>query len=518
MNNQSVPLTSIPARRGLTLDQVWLFAGVAFVALRVLLTPIPPHDFWWHAATGRLIAETGAIPPADAFSYTRAGEPFYNQSWLAQLLMYGLYSLGGPPLLVAVQALVLAAAYGLLILLCARRSGEVRLSVGLFLLLALPASFDNWIVRPQSYAIPLFIAYLFALTAWRDPEGLHDPAAARTAWRPLVLLPVLGALWVNLHGSFVLGGALIALTFVGEAVARLLAARSGEQPPAARPPLWHLVAAGALTGLSWLANPGGWQVLGYVRDLLSSSQVTQLVTEWAPPTIRTPNGAIFFLFLIAGAVILTYARRRPDPVDMLIAGAFLWLALGASRNNIWFIAAATPLLVRQAAAWRREDRPRKPAFQGMPALNAAIIGVIGLALLVALPWVKPALDLPSEFGAVVDAKLTPVEAVRAMQADAARPERLFHAMSYGSYLIWASPEQKVWIDPRIELYPFEQWQEYQLLSGGLEAERLLGDYDVDGLLLSNEEQGALVDWAKGRPAEWELRYEDEQASYFARAR
>lgn len=503
--------------RGLTLDQVWLFAGVAFIALRVLLTPIMPHDFWWHIATGREIVATGAIPTVDSFSYTRAGEPFYNQSWLAQLLMFGLYQLGGPALLLLVQAVVVALAYGLLLRLAIRQSGSLRLSVGFLLLGTLPASFDNWLVRPQTYALPLFIGTLFMLTAWRDPRGprAEDAARARVFWPPLLLLPAIGALWVNLHGSFVLGGALIGLTFIGEGLRRLVGRRAGGLVRPAEPPLLHLLIAGALTGLAWLANPGGLQVLGYVRNLLGSSQVTSLVSEWSPPTIRDPNGVVFFLFLIAALVILAYARRRPDPVDMLLAGAFLWLGLGAGRNNIWFVAVATPLLVRQLAAWRPEGAAARPAYQGLPALNAALAGLIALLLLLALPWVKPWLGLPPEVGALVHPS-TPVAAVERLREDRARPARLFHAMGYGSYLIWAAPEQKVWADPRIELYPLEQWLDYNQLSAGLAADELLGRYAVDGLLLSNEEQAGLVAWATARPAQWELRYSDEQASYFVR--
>jgi hypothetical protein len=87
-------------------------------------------------------------------------------------------------------------------------------------------------------------------------------------------------------------------------------------------------------------------------------------------------------------------------------------------------------------------------------------------------------------------------------------------MSFGSYLIWATPEQLVWADPRIELYPFAQWRDYQQLSAGREVERLLAAYAIDGLLLSRREQGALIDWAVARPEQWELRYSDASTSYF----
>ena len=480
-----------------TLDQVWLVAALALVAFRSLLVPIPPHDFWWHLATGRIIATQGQIPTVDSFSYTRTGEPFYNQSWLAQLLFYTLHQIGGIPLLLLTQALVLTAAYALLLHLSVRQSGRLRLSAGLLLLGTIPASFDNWMVRPQTYAIPLFISYLAILTHWRRTGSPR--------WM-LFILPVLGTVWVNLHGSFVLGGLLILLTFVAECVRRGVKGM-GEQE---QPPLGQLFLVGLLTGAGWLINPRGWQVLGYVGNLLGSSQVTQLVTEWAPPTIREPSGAIFFLFVIAAIVILSYAGRPPDPVDIFVAVVFLWIALGAGRNTIWFVAVATPLLARQLATWR----PRVgSAFQGIALLNAAIITLIMILLIAALPWIKPHLGLPPNLGPLIDRE-TPVAAVEFLRNDVPRPQRLFHAMSVGSYLIWSAPEQLVWADPRIELYPGTQWRDYQQLSAGREVERLLAAYAIDGLLLSRREQGALIGWAAARPEQWELRYSDASTSYF----
>ncbi|MFP4438209.1 MAG: hypothetical protein ACLFVO_13245 [Chloroflexaceae bacterium] len=532
-----VPQTSVQqaVRQFPTLDHVWLFAAVALIALRPLLTPIPPHDFWWHMATGRLIVQTGAIPTVDQFSYTQAGEPFYNQGWLAQVLMYGIHSLGGVPLLLVVQAAVVALTYGLLLLLCIRRSGALRLSVGVLLMTTMPLSFDNWNVRPQTYAFPLFIAFLYILTMWRLRDSAQDATSqSLLKGHRLWLLPLLMVVWVNLHGSFVLGGALIAMTFVGEWLRRFIADRReaaawatrpiGEAedvlhrpPQPTRPPLMPLVVWGAVTALALLINPRGLEVLAYVRDLLSTSAVTSLVTEWAPPTIRDIGGMIFFLFVMFSVAVLTYARRRPDLVDMLFAAAFFWLALGAVRNIVWFGMVMTPLLVVLLAARNPVDADTpvtQTRFQGLPAMNWVLIGILSLLLLLGLPWVKPALDLPPELGSLLDQD-TPVAATTFMRADAQRPERLFHAMSAGSYLIWAAPEQSVFIDPRIELYPMEQWHDYINLSNGENVDALLAKYQIDGLLLDNEQQEALLEHVRADPA-WDVRYEDAQSTYLVR--
>jgi hypothetical protein len=494
----------------LTLDHVWLAAGLMLIALRPLLTSIPPFDFWWHLATGRAIVAQGAIPTVDAFSYTQPGQPFYNQGWLAELLMYGLYQLGDVQLIALVQALVMALAYGLLLRLCVIRSGRLRLSVALLLLTTLPLSFTNWVVRPQSYTFPLFVGFLTILTEYRLGRSNR-----------LWLMPLLMVLWVNMHGAFVLGLVLIGITFVGEMLKSLKKSRTQELRTENRSEstdttsqfsilntqffLWS-----ALTGLATLINPRGLGVLSYVRNLLGSNAVTKLVEEWAPPTIRDAggNGLIFFLFLIGAAVVLIYARTRPDLTDMLLFGAFLWLALGATRNIVWFGFVATPLVAAQAATLLPAPAARR--HPGSLVLNAMLIGLLSLMLLIGLPWVKPAL-LPPMFGALLSED-TPVAAVQFMRSESTRPSHLFHTEGFGSYLMWAAPEQPVFIDTRIELYPYEQWVDYINLGQANNVAQLLRKYDIDGLLLNKKRQAALVEAARADSA-WQLRYEDEQVIY-----
>jgi hypothetical protein len=521
----------------LTLDHVWLAAGLMLIALRPLLTSIPPFDFWWHLATGRAIVMQGAIPTVDTFSYTRAGQPFYNQGWLAELLMYGLYRLGDVHLIVIVQSLVMALAYGLLLRLCIIRTGRLRLSVALLLLTTLPLSFTNWVVRPQSYTFPLFVGFLTILTEYRLGRSNR-----------LWLMPPLMALWVNMHGAFVLGLALIGITFVGELLKTFRRPRTKSKEERTKPAvsvvethregltdnrqqttndgrratdiasqfsilnsqffLWS-----ALTALATLLNPRGLGVLSYVGNLLGSNAVTTLVEEWAPPTIRDAggNGLIFFLFLIGAATVLIYARARPDLTDMLLFGAFLWLALSATRNIVWFGFIATPLVAAQAATLLPAPAARRPP--GSSVLNAMLIGLLGLLLLIGLPWVKPML-LPPSFGALLSED-TPVAAVEFMRGEPARPRHLFHTEGFGSYLMWAAPEQPVFIDTRIELYPYEQWVDYINLGQANNVAQLLHKYDIDGLLLNKKRQAALVEVARADPA-WQMRYEDEQAIYLVR--
>jgi hypothetical protein len=279
------------------------------------------------------------------------------------------------------------------------------------------------------------------------------------------------------------------------------------------PALSPLLLWGAATALALLINPRGFEVIGYVRNLLGTTAVTSLITEWAPPTIRQLDGVIFFLFLCMNICVLIYSRRRPDPTDVILFFAFLWNALSARRNIVWFGFVATQLLAVQAATLigtRRSSR----RIDDRPTLNAVLMGVLGVFLAIALPWWRSALPPPLA-GALVTED-TPVAAVAFLRDQSHRPRRLFHASGYGSYLIWQAPEQPVFIDPRIELYPIEQWRDYIDISGAKNAAMLLQRYDIDALLLDAVHQKPLIEFAR-KDGSWVERYKDDHTVYFSRA-
>ena len=515
-----------------TLIHVWIAALFAAILLRTFLMPVPPYDLWWQLAMGRLIVETGGIPTHDVFSFTQAGQPYYDQPWLAQLVMYGLHRVGGVPLLLVVQAALVSLAYAILLRLCVLRTGAAKLSVGL-LLLTMPVTATTWTPRSQMFALPLFVAFLFILSDWR--LGLRRAASA-TGGDALWLLPPLMVLWVNLHGSFVLGGVLVALTFAGVWLERSLAAPdlAAEDPDTRKelrsgpaPSLRPLVLWGALTAAAILLNPRGVGVLGYVANLTLDPTIRSIVTEWEVTTIASPDGKAFFAFASVVALVLAFARRRLDPVDVLLAMAFFWLALSGRRHAVWFGLVAAPLLVVQAASLARPraaslarpraaslTRPRDGSLgggQGNRTLNIAFLSMFALLLFAVLPWTKPRLALPPRVRSVIS-ESTPVNAVRFLREDPSPPERVFQSEGYGSYLMWAAPERTVFIDTRIELYPVEQWLDYQRLGAGLLLDTLVRRYDLDGLLIDNKRQARLLAEIGGRQ-EWEVRYSDDHTTY-----
>ena len=78
------------------LTRVHLFAGILLFGLLAMTArnALDP-DLWWHLRTGQWIVETGHIPHADPFSFTRVGSPWVAHEWLSELIFYELWKFAG---------------------------------------------------------------------------------------------------------------------------------------------------------------------------------------------------------------------------------------------------------------------------------------------------------------------------------------------------------------------------------------------------------------------------------------
>lgn len=508
---------SLSNRRFPTLTHIWVAALFTVIIVRALAWPIPPNDFWWQAAYGRWIVEHGAIPRVDHFSFTQAGKPYFDQPWLAQLLLFVVYSAGGAALSLLLLTVSLLLTYWLILKVCTARTANLKLSAGL-ILLSLPVAMTNWSVRSQALAMPLFAATLAVLTHWR----LGGSAAGEAEGSPrhcLWLLPILMLLWVNLHGSFVLGGVMIAVTFAVEGASRMVRGRRGMTAadvvehsgpvPRFAPLVWW----GALAALAILVNPRGMAIFQYVFGLVENPAIQTFVEEWMPPTIHTVVGKAFFGWALLVAALTVAARRWPDPVDGSLAGVFLLLALSAERHVIWFALASLPLIAGQAAGLSA-FKARLPASAGRRGINLSLLALMAFAVGLVLPPIKTRLPVGPTMRPLLDPR-TPVDAVRALRNDREAPDRLFHSEAVGSYLMWAAPERKVFVDVRVMLYPPAFLEDYRRISAGIGADSLLRIYGIEGLLLENERQAALLAWAE-ESGDWEIRHRDSAASYLVR--
>src|SRR5262249_45092221 len=93
-------------------------------------------DFWWHLRTGRYIGAKRALPTPDPFAWTTQRAPLayptegrtrqfnLTHEWLAQVLLFGGWSLGGFAGVVAMRAASMVMVCALIAAMVWRRSGS----------------------------------------------------------------------------------------------------------------------------------------------------------------------------------------------------------------------------------------------------------------------------------------------------------------------------------------------------------------------------------------------------------
>jgi hypothetical protein len=494
-------------RWGVPIDLLWPLVILAGLTVYVSLIPLPPNDFWWHLKIGELIHTTSCIPTTNIFAWTLpADTPFTYGAWLGEYLLYRLYHLGGLPLVIFTRTLLATFTFALVGYEAQRRAGSWRIAA-LGVVFAGLMSLNNLIVRPQIWSWLPFMIFYILLSRYVDGK-------ISRFW--LLLCPVLMIFWVNAHGAFVLGPVLVGMFLAGEAL------RS----------LFHLEAALPWKKIGWLGfilllslittavNPQFVGIYGYVFNMMTDRPSQGLVVEWQSPT---PNGIaniVFFVSIVMVLLVLTYSRYTLTPTSALLLVGFLWLAWTGQRYVVWYGMVAMPLLIEALDELIPRCYVHAPSSRHW--LNLLLILLLWVPVIAVQPWFVEAMPFPETYwdrvwrdvdvGPLLDVR-NPVAAVHYLKEHPGG--RLFNEMGYGSYLIWAVPEQRVFIDPRVELYPYEQWMDYIRIGRGMRYNEILSEYGVDRMLLDVAQQEDLVRLLPEDPL-WEMEYEDAYAQVWRR--
>jgi hypothetical protein len=413
-------------KRSDTAPLLWLGLVLSITLAIAFLLTVTPQDFWWYLRIGHDTLSAGAVPTVDALTFTQAGMPVVYHSWAAAVVFWLTFKAGGLTLVVFLRGLLLALTFSLL-WLTARRFGAGRLGAALVLLMAVMASSNNWSVRPQLFAYPLFALALYLLYRWHKGDS-------RAAWG----LPLISLLWVNLHGSFVL-----LVLLAGTA---LLFGRGDRRSMA-------LAAAGVL--LATLVNPRGFGSWTYVYNSLHAASSQLFSSEWGPPLNSGWQMNIFFLWLLGFPLLAALTPRKPDRLEWSWFLGFGFMALWGERYVIWFIFILAVLTALMLADWEKKTLgDPKP---GSPLLNVGLSVAFVLLPLSLLPGVRSAWWR----SAPPVTEHTPIAATEWLAAHPELPGPLFSEIGFSSYLEFAMPERPTWIDTRFEVFPVEQWQQYK---------------------------------------------------------
>ena len=330
-------------------------ADIVFLALLAVLIFSPlsvrllgDAGIGWHIRTGQQILATHSIPRVDPFSSTMVGRPWFAWEWLYDLPVGQLEARMGLNGVVWFTAVVIAAVFAVMFRLLVIRGANLLVAL-IFVLLAVSASTIHFLARPHVLSWLFTLIWFWILdSSEQECSGERGGHAQRRLW----LLPALTLLWVNVHGGFLLGFALLGIFWLAavwecthippdrieEALRRIAARKRAAQL------LW----VGLLSAAASLVNPYGWKLHAHIYSYVSDRFLMDHIEEFQSPNFHGIAQKCFLALLLV-AIAALVARGRELPLShsltaLLAVGSGLYASRNIPASSILLAMVAAPLV------------------------------------------------------------------------------------------------------------------------------------------------------------------------------
>ena len=455
-------------------------------------------DLARHLRHGEFMLQQRGLIRADPFSFTRPGDPFVGLEYGSQLLFALAHRWGGLPGVAVLTGLLIGATYALLARLLLRRGVDPLLAY-LTAMVASVLGAVHWVARPHLVSLLAVVVLLHLL----------ERRGRTSAWLALPLF----ALWSNLHGGFVYGLTLVGLYLAGSLAEMLGKKDQGEWRETTR----YYAAVLGFSLLGTMLNPHGPMLYLHIVRHLGDSFVIDNTSEFMSPDFHQAVGRYFLVVLLLTIGALGLSRRRPSyPALFVILGNTAFALVSIRNIPLFGLTAVAVLALHVDPEWRL-----LPDFRDIRAVFARDAGR-GTTL----PWIAPTvvvlLLLGMSHGRVgrirllaegFDPNVFPVEAVRRARAERLEG-RIFSEFTWGGYLLYAWPEQRVFLDGGTDFYGAELLRtQMEIRSLAPDWRQRLRAWDI-GLILVGS--GSTLAYELTHERGWSLWYCDKTAALFQR--
>ncbi len=465
-------------------------------------------DLFGHVLFGQQMIQSGAVEKTDIYSWTARGQPFYNHEFLTDLVFARVHQFTG-----GTGLLLLKLAVGLSAFLLALRLGSVGLNwprrafawiLGAVAVVEISYGFAP---RPQIFTALALTAELWLL------RRIHAGA-----YRWAMALPLLFAIWINLHGGALAGAGLLfvaAVTTTGTVLLERLR-RTNTRPPHRSPQrqllavLWgsFLASTAALA-----ANPWGFGLLRWLVESVLWSRPE--IAEWNPPSLGWDHAAFFFLLALA---ILAWCltEREVVPWELVATLAFGFLALRAVRNTPLFALVALALVPPHLASTFARLRGHLPHARRLlynPLVHRLTALLLTLASL-GIGFATFTLHKGDALTMEVPRRTYPLAAIEFIQETNLRGNLLVF-FDWGDLCLWQLPDCPPSIDGRLDAcYPHQIITDHwRLYNDSIERPVSLNLEEADLALLPSNLAGAL---SLAKEPAWRAVYYDDVAVVLVR--
>lgn len=460
-----------------------LVTTVVIFANRSIADP----DIWWHLRNAQELLSTGRFVRADAYSYTVHDAPWINHEWLGELPYYLGWRCFGLQGLYLVMVLALVAIFVLLYRLAYLRAGDYK-SAALACGIAIPLATVSF--GPRT----LLFGWIFLLLELLILEQYDSHP------RQLWLLPPLFMLWVNTHGSWLIGLVLL-IAFALAGCCNVHAGRI-ESTRRSMCQLKQLAAVVAGCAAALFVNPYGWRLVFYPFNLAFRQKLNvSHVEEWQSPDFHALRGKLLLAMLLGFLVLASIRQGRLRLHHVLFLLIAFYSALTYTRFLFLAAIIVTPVLAAELSLRGLGAQP----VSDKPGLNLAMIA----AMLAIMAWQAPS---SAQLGAGIVEEY-PVAALTHLNSVPAGA-RVLNDYDWGGYLIWNAPQTPVFVDSRVDIFEYSGvFADYLNIMGVKNSLELLRKHDIQYVLFAR--QKPLTYLLRNAPG-WKVIYQDNVAVLFER--
>lgn len=434
------------------------------------------------------------MPHVDLFSIWKpTPQPWSNYEWGYDLSTWLIYDYFGPTALILTKCVLLATLGGALVILAVRLAGGRPLAAPLALgglLLALPVARFRFTVRPQIAGLLFPVLLLLGIHAIYSEERTR-----RTKLWIIAGLALMQVVWVNMHGSHLLGLSVTAL-FAAFAF---------------RTSAFRLMLT--LLGLQMLATgctPFGFGIVNDAIAHLAEPAYRSTVGEWAPWSAADP-----LRFLIAPTIVAVLVLVALKPVTRsgrfgLAYGVFCVLLCLMGFRSIRFVAHQILFAIPFISAGLAQVAVFQHARAGAVA---ALVTVAAIANAYLTTHLTPRFG----FGFGEETEGDPWACAEAINRYVDTP-RILASAKNGWMLMFAVPNARVLLDGRIPFYgPEFSQQVHDSFSDAAAFNKELGDFDITVVVIDHTRAAQLpATSVLDSSPEWRLAMVEDRYSLFVR--
>ena len=313
-------------------------------------------------------------------------------------------------------------------------------------------------------------------------------------------LPFVFAVWVNTHGSWLIGIVILSLFVVA---CRISVTKGCVENRAIHSHDFRDLATNwALSLVALFINPYGWRLVLYPFDLALRQKLNiGNIEEWKSVDFHSFRGRILFFSLVL--LFLSQLLRSRKWSLFELATTLIGTYAGVIYSRFLFLAAILMMPSLATSLPIRHTAPRKALT---PLVSAALIFLI-------LSFVVGELRIKEPHATENDSRF-PNKALPFLSTF--HPQgRVFNDYLWGGFLIWHNRDMPVFIDSRVDIFEyngtFKDYLDIVRLNGSLS---ILDKYQIRYVLF---ERNAPLTYLLKATGLWKVDYEDDTTTLLERS-